>query len=69
MRKNECMIQYHLARMPMYGAHESPQYEKANELRENIKSLGKCNQFVCDVRAPVRLSYIAFVRLGRAKSS
>ena len=39
MRKHECMIQYHLARMPMYGAHESPQYAKANELRDNIKAI------------------------------
>jgi len=40
MRKSECMIQYHLARMPMYGAYESAQYAKANELRENMKNLG-----------------------------
>ena len=40
LRKHECMIQYHLARMPMYGAHESPQYAKANELRDNIKAIG-----------------------------
>ena len=39
MRKHECMIQYHLARMPMYGAHESPQYAKAEELREKIKGM------------------------------
>ncbi|KAL1529274.1 hypothetical protein AB1Y20_000228 [Prymnesium parvum] len=39
MRKSECMIQYHLARMPMYGAYESAQYAKANELRENMKNL------------------------------
>ena len=41
MRKAESMIQYHLARMPMYGAHESPQYAKAQELRENNKAIGK----------------------------
>lgn len=39
------MIQYYLARMPMYGAHESPQYEKANELQEHIKHIG--TQSVC----------------------
>lgn len=40
IRKDESMIQYHLARMPMYGAHESPQFEKANELRDHIKDIG-----------------------------
>lgn len=39
MRKMECMIQYHLARMPLYGAHESPQYARAQGLRDNIKGL------------------------------
>jgi len=39
IRKTECMIQYHLARMPMYGAHESPQFMKANEMKENIKNI------------------------------
>jgi len=39
IRKEACMIQYHLARMPMYGAHESPQFAKANDLRDHIKSI------------------------------
>jgi hypothetical protein len=39
MRKHECMIQYHLARMPMYGAHESSQFAKANALRDDIKAI------------------------------
>ena len=38
----ESMIQYHLARMPMYGAHESIQFENANKLRDNIKAIGEC---------------------------
>ena len=37
----ESMIQYWHARMPMYGAHESVQYEKANDLKANIKALEK----------------------------
>lgn len=40
IRKMESMVQYHLARMPMYGAHESVQYESANKLRDNIKAIG-----------------------------
>eukprot|EP00326_Haptolina_ericina_P003454 CAMPEP_0181209704 /NCGR_PEP_ID=MMETSP1096-20121128/22817_1 /TAXON_ID=156174 ORGANISM="Chrysochromulina ericina, Strain CCMP281" /NCGR_SAMPLE_ID=MMETSP1096 /ASSEMBLY_ACC=CAM_ASM_000453 /LENGTH=75 /DNA_ID=CAMNT_0023300901 /DNA_START=38 /DNA_END=265 /DNA_ORIENTATION=+ len=39
MRKMECMIQYHLARMPLYGAHESPQYARAQGLRDDIKKI------------------------------
>jgi len=39
IRKSECMVNYHLARMPMYGAHESPQYEKAQQLKENVKAI------------------------------
>lgn len=45
IRKNESMVQYHLARMPMYGAHESDQYKMANYLRDaNVRIESKARE-------------------------
>ena len=39
IRKFECMIQFYLARMPMYGAHESEQYKNAQNLKSSIATI------------------------------
>ena len=41
IRKSEAMIQYWYARMPMYGAHESEQFKKAEGLKDTIKGIEK----------------------------
>ena len=39
IRKCEGMVEYNLARCPMWGAHESPQYAKAQQLKEKIRTI------------------------------
>ena len=39
IRKAEGMIQYNLARCPNYGVFESPEYARAEELKEKIKGI------------------------------
>jgi hypothetical protein len=39
IRKAEGMIQYNLARCPNYGVFESPEYARAEELKQKIKDI------------------------------
>ena len=40
IRKAEYMIPYHMARCPNYGWKESPEYGRAEELKEKIAGIG-----------------------------
>ena len=40
IRKAEYMIPYHMARCPNYGWKESPEYARAEELKEKISGIG-----------------------------
>ena len=39
IRKTEGMVQYNLARCPNYGVFESPEYAKAQELKQKISDI------------------------------
>ena len=39
IRKAEYMIPYHMARCPNYGWKESPEYARAEELKEKIGAI------------------------------
>ena len=39
IRKAEYMIPYHMARCPNYGWKESPEYGRAEELKEKISAI------------------------------
>ena len=41
IRKAEYMIPYHMARCPNYGWKESPEYARAEELKEKIAGIGQ----------------------------
>ena len=33
------MVQYNLARCPLYGVHESPEWARAEELKQKVKDI------------------------------
>jgi len=39
VRKAEGMVQYHLARCPLRGVFESPEYARAEELKQKVKDI------------------------------
>ena len=39
VRKSEGMVQYHLARCPLRGVFESPEYARAEELKQKVKDI------------------------------
>jgi len=41
LRKMEPMIQYHLARTPLWGSRESPQWAAAEKLKEGMATIQK----------------------------
>eukprot|EP00325_Prymnesiales_sp_UTEX-LB-985_P000578 CAMPEP_0174694786 /NCGR_PEP_ID=MMETSP1094-20130205/1305_1 /TAXON_ID=156173 /ORGANISM="Chrysochromulina brevifilum, Strain UTEX LB 985" /LENGTH=76 /DNA_ID=CAMNT_0015891117 /DNA_START=47 /DNA_END=277 /DNA_ORIENTATION=+ len=39
IRKSEGMVQYNLARCPLYGVHESAEWARAEELKQKVKDI------------------------------
>lgn len=39
IRKSEGMVQYNLARCPLYGVFESPEWARAEELKQKVKDI------------------------------
>ena len=57
IRKSESMIQYHLARCPLYGVFESHQYANAQALKDDIKSIGEFSHLTLPAPTPHPLTH------------